>query len=309
MVISIWLLLGLFGIAMAAAVYVVISEYQRRAYIRRAQSPHAGVSMATPRAGASTHSARAWLVQPLRAIGTYVPLQLLGGARISYTLDRAGFSNPAAPIVYAGVHLVWGVAALAIGVAIAPRDDTVVYVGSLLLALALAVFAPRAVLDRLITARQHRIRLGVPDALDLLVVCIEAGTALDASLHRVARELGTMHPALADELTAMTRRMSAGVSRADALTMLHERTGVTELRSLATHLIQSERWGTSVAAVLRVYARDLRRKRRLLAEKRAATAGTRMLFPLALFIFPTIFIVVIGPAVLQIAAAFRGMVP
>lgn len=309
MSISVWLLLGVFGVAVAGALYALASEYQRRVYVRRAQSPRHGLVDGSARADARDVGRWTWVTRSLHVIGAYLPASVQGGAGIGFALERAGFSDPSARVVYAGLHVLWGLTVLSIGFVIAPRDDTLVYGASLVLALALAVFAPRALLDRLIATRQHRIRLGVPDTLDLLVVCIEAGTALDASLHRVARELGTMHPALADELTTMTRRMSAGVSRADALTTLHERTGVAELRALSTHLIQSERWGTSVAAVLRVYARDLRRKRRLLAEKRAATAGTRMLFPLALFIFPTIFIVVLGPAVLQIAAAFRGMIP
>jgi tight adherence protein C len=303
---SIWLLVTAFGLAIAVALYAALAERQRRVFIRRAQGAPSGMVEVRSASGARRTAGMERVLREVQALGRRLPAPLLG-AGLARTLACAGFDQPAAPVVYAGIQLLWGVLVVAIGLLIAPRDDMVSYSMSLVLAVALAVFTPRAVLDRLIAARQHRIRLGVPDALDLLVVCIEAGTALDASLQRVAREMVTMHPALAGELTVMTRRMSAGVSRADALTLLHERTGVSELRSLATHLIQSERWGTSVAAVLRVYARDLRRKRRLVAEKRAATAGTRMLFPLALFIFPTIFIVILGPAILQIGAAFRGM--
>lgn len=309
MMTSLWVLIGVFGLAMAGAMYAVIAESQRRMYLRRAQSPLGASTGAASTGTGHARAVRSRLLARLEVVGRRLPAPFFVGTGIGQALDRAGYGDPAARVLYAALHVVWGIAVLTVGAAVAPRDDTTLFVVSLGLALALALFAPRAVLDRMIAARQHRIRLGVPDALDLLVVCIEAGTALDASLHRIARELGAMHPALADELTAMTRRMSAGVSRPDALAMLHERTGVAELRALATHLIQSERWGTSIAAVLRVYARDLRRKRRLIAERRAATAGTRMLFPLALFIFPTIFIVVLGPAVLQITAAFRGMRP
>jgi tight adherence protein C len=303
---SIWLFVTAFGLAIAVALYAALAERQRRVFIRRAQGAPSGMVEVRSASGARRTAGMERVLREVQALGRRLPAPLFGTG-LARTLACAGFDQPAAPAVYAGIQLLWGALVVAIGLVVAPRDDMVSYSLSLMLAVALAVFTPRAVLDRLIAARQHRIRLGVPDALDLLVVCIEAGTALDASLQRVAREMVTMHPALAGELTVMTRRMSAGVSRADALTLLHERTGVSELRSLATHLIQSERWGTSVAAVLRIYARDLRRKRRLVAEKRAATAGTRMLFPLALFIFPTIFIVILGPAILQIGAAFRGM--
>lgn len=304
MTFSVWVLITVFGLAVAGALFVIVTEAQRRAYVRRARHAVASGGDSLP---APTGHSGLWrgVQHAVHAIGARLPDPLIGGAGITDALDRAGLGTPSARATYAALHIAWSIGVLLLGVAIAPRRNVALYVISLVLTLLVALLAPRAVLDRLIAARQHRIRLGVPDALDLLVVCIEAGTALDASLQRVAREIGFMHSALGDELMAMTRRMSAGVSRADALTTLHERTGVSELRALSTHLIQSERWGTSVAAVLRVYARDLRRKRRLLAEKRAATAGTRMLIPLALFIFPTIFIVVLGPAMLQIAAAFR----
>ena len=304
--ISIWLLLALFGLAMASAFSAAILEVQRRRYIRRAHGPGAlGTRGRAEDAGPRLTVPK--LLRPLQQIGGAVPRALFDGVGLPRALERAGLEHPAAPLLYAGVHVIWSGLILLLGITLAPRTDVRLYTITLALAILLGAFAPRAVLDRWIAVRQHRIRLGVPDALDLLVVCIEAGTALDASLQRVARELRAMHPALADELVAMTRRMSAGMSRADALSLLHERTGVAELRALATHLIQSERWGTSVANVLRVYARDLRRRRRLVAEKRAATAGTRMLLPLALFIFPTIFIVILGPAILQITAAFRNM--
>lgn len=167
--------------------------------------------------------------------------------------------------------------------------------------------APLALLDRQVARRQQQIRHGLPDALDLLVVCVEAGVSLEMAIQRVGRELGRAHPALAAEFADMSRRLSAGVPREQAFQSLHLRTGVDDLRTLATHLIQSERWGTSLATVLRTAAQDLRRRRRRAAEQRAATAATRMLAPLALCIFPTIFVVILGPAALRIMAAFREM--
>jgi tight adherence protein C len=155
-----------------------------------------------------------------------------------------------------------------------------------------------------VASRQEAIRLGIPDALDLLVVSVEAGAGLDGALQRVARELSAVHPLLAAELRGITRRIAAGQPRQQALLTPWERTGVEELRGLAAHIAQSERWGTSIATVLRIYAEQMRAARRTKAERRAATATTRMLMPLALCIFPTIFVVLLGPAMMRVVTMF-----
>ena len=153
--------------------------------------------------------------------------------------------------------------------------------------------------------RQERIRRSVPDALDLLVVCIEAGVSLDAAILRVARELSKVHPVLSSELMVVNRKTNAGVPREQALRGLWERTGVEEVRALISTMIQSEKWGTSIGTVLQVYAETLRRKRRQAIEKKAATIPVKMLFPLILFILPALFAVVMGPAVIQIPKLFN----
>jgi tight adherence protein C len=153
--------------------------------------------------------------------------------------------------------------------------------------------------------RQERIRRSVPDALDLLVVCIEAGVSLDAAILRVARELSKVHPVLSSELMVVNRKSNAGVPREQALRGLWERTGVEEVRALISTMIQSEKWGTSIGTVLQVYAETLRRKRRQAIEKKAATIPVKMLFPLILFILPALFAVVMGPAVIQIPKLFK----
>jgi tight adherence protein C len=190
---------------------------------------------------------------------------------------------------------------------LAPRNDSLLYPALLGLGLFIGFLGPMALLDRAVATRQGVIRRGIPDSLDLLVVCVEAGVALDAALQRVAREMGSVHPVLAGELLGLSRRVAAGMPREQAMQGLYLRTGVDELRSLSSHMIQSERWGTSIARVLRVYAEQLRRKRKLAAERRAATASTRMLLPLAVFIFPTLFIVLLGPAMMGIAGMFAEM--
>jgi tight adherence protein C len=144
----------------------------------------------------------------------------------------------------------------------------------------------------------------VPDALDLLVVCVEAGTSLDAAILRVAKDLRLAHPDLAHELAVVNRLTNAGMARDEALRGLWKRTGVLDIRALVSSLIQSEKWGTSIATVLRVSAETLRRKRRQDAEKRAKMAPLKMTFPLLFFILPALFAVILGPAVVQIIQEF-----
>ena len=168
----------------------------------------------------------------------------------------------------------------------------------------LGLIFPMAMVDRLVRLRQDRIKKSVPDALDLLVVCVEAGTSLDAAILRVAKELRLAHPDLSHELAVVNRLTNAGMPREEALRGLWKRTGVLDIRALVSSLIQSEKWGTSIATVLRVAAETLRRKRRQDAEKRAKMAPLKMTFPLLFFILPALFAVILGPAVVQIIQEF-----
>jgi tight adherence protein C len=166
------------------------------------------------------------------------------------------------------------------------------------------VLGPPAVLDRLVQRRQARLRRAVPDALDLLVVCVEAGVSLDAAILRVARDLSVAHPDLAGELAMVNRKVNAGMSREQALQGIWVRTGLDELRGLVGSMVQSERWGTSIAKVLRVNAETLRRVRKQKAEKKAAQAALKMMGPMVLFLLPALFVVLLGPAFMRISAAF-----
>jgi tight adherence protein C len=146
----------------------------------------------------------------------------------------------------------------------------------------------------------------LPDALDLLVVCVEAGISLDAAILRVAKELSFTYPDLSRELLVVNRKTNAGVTREEAIRGLWSRTGVEDLRSLSTSLIQTEKWGTSITKVLRVAAVTLRRKRRQHAEKRVALAPVKMTFPLVTMILPALFIIILGPAVLQVISSLAA---
>jgi tight adherence protein C len=159
-------------------------------------------------------------------------------------------------------------------------------------------------LDHQVTKRQRALRTGFPDALDLLVVCVESGLGLAAALQRVADELAVSHPALGDELSLVNAEMRAGVERGVALKNLSERTGLEDIRGLTALLVQTMRFGTSVAEALRVYSEEFRDKRTQAAEEQAAKLGTKMIFPLVLFLFPSFFLVAIGPAVIGLIDVF-----
>jgi len=219
-------------------------------------------------------------------------------------LVQAGFDTPTAPATYFFSRVVSFVILPVLAIAFGPRNSFFVYV----LSIGFAVFAgwiiPMGFLDRLVRQRQEKIRRSVPDALDLMVVCVEAGVSLDAAILRVAREIRLAHTDLAHELSVVNRKTNAGIPRDAALRSLWQRTGVEELRTLVSSMIQSEKWGTSIATVLRVSADTLRRKRRQVAEKKAKQAPLKMTFPLVLFILPALFIVIMGPALVQVITEF-----
>jgi tight adherence protein C len=154
-------------------------------------------------------------------------------------------------------------------------------------------------LARLAKKRQHKIRLGLPDALDLLVVSVEAGLGLDQAIQRVGNELEFAHPELCGELRLINLELRAGKARSEALHNLGERTGVDDVTSLVAMLVQTDKFGTSVAQSLRVHSETVRTKRRQRAEEAAAKTGVKMVFPLVFCIFPAIWVVTIGPAAIK----------
>jgi tight adherence protein C len=148
------------------------------------------------------------------------------------------------------------------------------------------------------------LRHGFPDALDLLVVCVESGLGLAAAIQRVADELAVSHEELATELALVNAEMRVGVDRAKALKNLADRSGVDDIRGLVSLLIQTMRFGTGVAEALRVYSEEFRDKRMQKAEEEAALIGTKLIFPLVTCLFPSFFIVAIGPAVIRLIEVF-----
>lgn len=163
---------------------------------------------------------------------------------------------------------------------------------------------PNFFLNRKVERRQRSLRNAFPDALDLLIVCVESGLGLAAALQRVSLELRISWPELAAELERVNAEMQAGMDRELALRTLATRTGLTDMRSLVGLLIQTLRFGTSIADALRVYAEEFRDKRLQAAEERAATLGTKMIFPMVFCFFPSFFLVAIGPAIIKVYRVF-----
>jgi tight adherence protein C len=158
---------------------------------------------------------------------------------------------------------------------------------------------PGLILARLITLQKRRIEDGLPDALDLMIVCVEAGSGLDQAILKTSEELMISHPALATELQMITTEVRAGKPRLEAFKNFAARTKVDDVRELVAMLVQTDRFGTSVAQALRTHAATSRTKRRQRAEERAAKIGVKLVFPLVFFLFPAFYVVTLGPAVIQ----------
>ena len=164
--------------------------------------------------------------------------------------------------------------------------------------------APGFYLDYQISQRRRQIRNAIPDMLDLLIVCLEAGSSLDQSVVKVTEELGIAYPAMSEELRVLTTETRAGKPRLEAFKNLAQRTKVDDVRALVAMLVQTDRFGTSVSQALRAMADDLRTKRRQAAEEMAAKIGVKLVFPLVFFMFPALFVVILGPAFLQFVRVF-----
>ncbi len=186
--------------------------------------------------------------------------------------------------------------------------DRAVDIGKMLMycpiGLVLGMLLPNMWLKRKVQGRQESIRFALPTALDLLVVCIESGLALDAAIVRVGKEIESSSPEFAEELALMNMEISAGKPREECLRNLGLRTGVEEVKALTARIIQSSKFGTNLARSLRIHAESLREKRQQEAEERAAKTTVQLLFPLVFFIFPALFVVILGPAVVKV---MRGL--
>ncbi len=229
--------------------------------------------------------------------------------KLQKQLMQAGYRSTSAPVVYRALQLLSlvmfpAIVALVCAFVGRPLQSAVMWI---LAAFVAGFMLPRYILSRMIKGRQQRVRWGLADALDLLVISIEAGLGLNAALVRVGAELRDVHPEISEEFELANLEIRVGRERDEALRNLAERTGVDDLRSLCAMLIQADRFGTSIARAVRVYADSLRTKRRQRAEQAAQKAAVKLLFPLACFLFPTLFIALLGPAFINLMDTFSQM--
>jgi tight adherence protein C len=234
--------------------------------------------------------------QALDPLSRALPLSPSDTDRTRGWLIQAGYRESRHLTIYLGIRVLTAIVAFAGGVLFGGFSSPLLLIGIT----AFGFFVPRFVLKRMINDRQMRIRLGLPDALDLTVICVEAGLALDQALMRVGEDLSHAHPDLSAEFYLVNLEMRAGKPRAEALRNLVSRTGVDDIKSLVGTLVQTDRFGTSVSQALRVHSDSLRTERRQRAEEQAAKTTIKMVPPLVVFVLPSIIVVTLGPAIISL---------
>jgi len=241
-------------------------------------------------------------------IGRRLPASTQGGLLLKKELHAAGFKSQTAIAVFSGVRIAVCALFLLLGLALrGALSNPLLHLLSPFMLLALGYVAPGFMLGRLIDKRKERIRLGLADALDLLVVSSEAGCSLDQGILNVSREFKTVHPELAEEFSTINFEILAGSSRASALRNFATRTGEDEVRKLVAILIQADRFGTSIADALRTQGQYMRVRRHQAAEERAAKVGVKLVFPIFFFFMPSLVVLVAGPGMIQIVAGFANL--
>ena len=304
MPIILWALIGVIVVAVAAALYALQVARTRRELVLRLDG-QSGVASAPVTILRGTDEG--WVTRLGRWLRENAPSSWSDAGDAAPLLVQAGFEGDFAPLFYTTIRVTTAVLLPLAAFVLGPQSNFRNLIMLVVLAGAAGVIGPKAALDRMVGKRRDRIRKAIPDSLDLLVVCVEAGIGLDSAMLRVARDMAFLHPDLAAEFLVVNRTINAGISRDDAMHGLYQRTGLDDLRGLASSMVQSERLGTSIARILRVYSEALRRKRRQLAEKRAAEASIKMLIPLALFMLPALFALILGPAAMTLAETLKGV--
>jgi tight adherence protein C len=242
------------------------------------------------------------IVTILHQIGTKVPSSDAEVASLKMDLMRAGIRAESALAVFYGIRIISVLVLLCVSLILEPKmpPNPVLRMALMVSGCAAGWILPRFVLEKKVAKRELLLRLSLPDALDLLVVSVEAGLGLDQAIQHVARELQVSHPELSEELSLVTLEMRAGKRRADALRNLADRTGEPEIGKLTAILIQNDRFGTSMGESLRTHSDFLRTRRRQEAEERAGKVGVKLVFPIFFFILPSMLIVAAGPGILKI---------
>ena len=235
-------------------------------------------------------------------INRIIPISAVEALKIQKKLLQAGYRSPEAATAFRAIQvtLLVGLPSLVVTVCFLLNRSLSDFAVFGLIGAAVGFYLPRFVLRRKIAGRQQRITWGLADAMDLMVVAVEAGLGLNAALNRVGEEIKFLHPDMQAEIELVNLEIRVGRSREEALRNLAERTGVEDIRSFVALLIQADRYGSSIAKAVRIFADSLRTKRRQRAEQIAQKAALKLLFPLTCFLFPVIILVVLGPALLNL---------
>lgn len=282
----------------------VISAYGYRAYVRpsRIYDRVGGVAESATEGETVAVRPRDVVVRVFEQIGEQIPLTQSDQTVTKRDLVMAGFRSDGAIKIFFGIRVMFCVVMFAFSLLLHRHvtDNPVLRVVFLIAGTGLGYYAPSLYLERLVKKRQLKLRLSLPDALDMMVVSVEAGLGLDQALQYVAREVEDTHQELSDELGLVGLEMRAGKRRSEALRNLADRTGEPELRKLVAILVQTDRFGTSMGESLRTHSDFMRLRRKQEAEERAAKVGVKLVFPIFLFILPSMMIVAAGPAMLKL---------
>ena len=278
----------------------VSATAQRLAQLEDPRS--AGVQSIEPN---TMESLAARMAEPINRL---VPPSAKDAKKLQKKLMQAGFRSASSPSIYRAIQLTLmillpGWVLLGYSMTAQPITEAIL---PCLGAFAAGFLKPRFILNRLVAKRKLRITWGLADALDLMVITMEAGLGLNAAMLKVCDELKTVHPDICKEFELANLEIRVGRERSEALRNLAERTGVDDLNSLVGMLIQADRFGTSIARAVRVYSDSLRTKRRQRAEQAAQKAAFKLLLPLGALLFPTMFIIILGPALLNISDMLGG---
>ena len=289
--------LALFILLMVAISYYGYRTYARPGRLYEQLAPEGIVDLTDP-----AHRAPGEVVRLLKEVGEKLPVSPRDAGLTRRMLMAAGYRSDFAVPVFFAVKFLLAAFFLLVAMAARPYIAPGFVTGMLLMigGAALGYFLPSFWLDFQVDARRERIRFALPDALDLLVVGVEAGLGLDQALQTVARELREAHPDLAEEFHIVHLEMRAGTARADALKNLARRTGERSVRQLTSIMVQSDRFGTSMAEALRTHSEFMRVRRRQEAEERANKVGVKLVFPIFFFILPSMLVVAAGSGVLQL---------
>lgn len=279
----------------------------RRRVDERLKSVRSGVDVSHP-TGALEERNSPWYLRMLGVFSVLLPGQAQGEAT-PWELAQAGYRTLDAPHVFVGIRalstILFGLTTIAVCRELGrPQGELLTLT---VLGVAFGYMAPMMFLRWKQAKRREEVMLSLPDALDLMVICVESGLGLNAAILTVGREIRLNSVALSDEFRMVNNEMRAGIARLDALRNLAIRTGVDEVRSLVAVLVQSDRFGTSVSQALRTHALSLRTRRRQRAEEAARKTPVKMVFPLVFCIFPELLVVILAPGMLQLFRALLDM--